>query len=275
MEEGSPLKKVEVPPGGATKITIGWKTKDWKEAKYGQSATFGTNDPARPTLTLGVKGMVHPPIIVVPGQTVSVPSVSSEDTTKTKFGIFSVDRPKFKIRKITTSRPAYIVATVQPLEAEQRKAFQIEAGYRVDVELKPGMPTGQFHDEIVFATDHPRQEELKVSIVGNVTGPISAFPERLRIPNVTRSEGITKDVSLLVRGGQETKFGVARKPEKLEVAILSGDSKASSRYRMRVTVPKGTAAGRIEGVIILQTDNPKAPELKIPVDIFVSNAGPS
>jgi hypothetical protein len=275
MEEGSPLKKVEVPPGESTRITIGWKTKEWKDSKYAQSATFGTNDPARPTFTLGVKGVVHPPIMIVPGQMISLQSVSSEDTTNTKFGMFSIDKPNFKITKVSTSRPAFIVATVHPMDADQRKVFQINAGYRVDIEVKPGMPIGAFHDEIVVSTDHPRQGELKIAIVGNVSGPISAFPERVRIPNVTRAEGITKDVSLLVRGDKETKFEVARKPERLEVAIVSGESSTSGRYHMRVTVPKGTTAGRIEGMIILKTDNPKAAELKIPVDIFVSNAGAS
>ena len=85
--------------------------------------------------------------------------------------------------------------------------------------------------------------------------------------------GATKEVALLVRGNTAPNFGVARKPENLEVAIEPDDAKTKGRYRMLVTVPKGTAAGRLEGLIILKTDHPRAGELKIPVDIYVSNRG--
>ncbi len=143
----------------------------------------------------------------------------------------------------------------------------------MEVEVKPGMPIGQFHDEIDIETDHPKQSEVKISIGGTVSGPISAIPPALRIPNVTSNVGATKDIALLVRGKSALKFEVARKPEQLEVAIDRDDANTKGRYRMRVTVPKGTAAGRLEGMIILKTDHPKVGELKIPVNIFVSNVG--
>jgi len=272
-EEGTPAKKVVVEPGKATRINLKWETREWKEGSYAQSATFGTNDPARPTFTVAVKGTVHPPIIVVPQQMISLPSVSTEESTKTRIAVFSIDRPEIKITKIVTSRPAYIVATAVPFNAEEAKFFKVTKGYRVDVEVKPGMPIGQFHDEIVIQIDHPRQSEQKVSIGGSVTGPISAVPPLVRILNVTSKLGVTKDVALLVRGEKSPKFEVARKPEQLEVAIDPDNSTTKGRYRMRVTVPKGTAAGRVEGLIILKTGHPRVSELKIPVDIYVSNAG--
>ncbi len=42
---------------------------------------------------------------------------------------------------------------------------------------------------------------------------------------------------------------------------------------MTVKVPPGTAPGWINDTIILKTDHPKVSELKIPVNIFVSNSG--
>jgi hypothetical protein len=269
-EEGKPKKNVVVEPGRATKINLKWETREWKEGGYVQSATFGTNDPTRPSFKVAVKGVVHPPIIVVPPQMISLPSVSTEDSTKARIAVFSIDRPETKITKVTTSRPAYIVAQATPLTPEDAKFFKVKHGYRVDVEVKPGMPIGQFHDEIVIQTDHPRQSEQKVSIGGSVTGPISAVPSLVRILNVTSAVGVTKEIALLVRGAKAIKFEVARKPDALEVAIEPDDSN-KGRYRMKVTVPKGTAPGRIDGFIILKTDHPKVGELKIPVDIFVSN----
>lgn len=274
-EEGTPQKKMIVVPGKSTRINLKWETREWKDHEYAQSATFGTNDPARPTFSVAVKGIVYPPIIVVPPQMISLPSVSSEEPTKTRIALYSFDRPETKITKVVTSRPAYIVANAVPFTADsaEAKAFKVKRGYRLDIEIKPGMPIGQFHDEIDIKFDHPRQDEVKVSIGGSVTGPISAIPPALRIPNVTSKLGVTKDITLLVRGKTAPNFEVARKPEPLEVAIDRDDAQTKGRYRMRVTVPKGTAAGRLEGMIILKTDDPRVSELKIPVDIFVSNVG--
>lgn len=41
---------------------------------------------------------------------------------------------------------------------------------------------------------------------------------------------------------------------------------------MTVTIAKGTAAGPVDGDIILKTDNPKATEMKIPVSVLISNS---
>src|SRR5262249_31412369 len=157
----------------------------------------------------------------------------------------------------------------KPVEMDEAEAkvFKIKRGYRVDIEVKPGMPIGQFHDEIVIKTDHPRKSEIKVALAGNVSGPISAIPALVRIPNAISKVGVTKDIALLVRGQAEPKFEVAHKPEQIQVEIDRDDAQTKGRFRMRVTVPKGTAAGRLEGSIILKTNHPRVSELKIPVDI--------
>jgi hypothetical protein len=42
-----------------------------------------------------------------------------------------------------------------------------------------------------------------------------------------------------------------------------------------VTVPPGSAPANIQDDIILQTDHPKAPEIKIPVRITITNSTPA
>ena len=109
-----------------------------------------------------------------------------------------------------------------------------------------------------------------------MTGPISVSPDRLRLVNVTSSRGGSGEVTLLVRGGKPTKFEVIQKPEKLNVDVEPNETPTlKGRYRVNVTVPPGTASGQIQGLIVIKTDNPKAAELKIPVNILVlgENAG--
>lgn len=82
------------------------------------------------------------------------------------------------------------------------------------------------------------------------------------------------DMTVLVRGGRPTKFEIAYHPEKLKVKITPDDTPTQKgRYKMTVSVPPGTAAGPVDGDIILKTDDPRAGELKVPVNVLISNSG--
>ncbi len=101
------------------------------------------------------------------------------------------------------------------------------------------MPLGRFHEELVIETDHPLKSEIKMSIDGNATGPITVIPDRVRMPSVSSSQGAIRDMTLLVRGGKPTKFEVAYHPEKLNVKITPDDTPTQKgRYKMTVTVPQ-------------------------------------
>ena len=137
-------------------------------------------------------------------------------------------------------------------------------------------PLGPFREELVIQTDHPDQPELKMTIAGRMTGPITVHPEKLEMLNVVSRAGASRDFSLLVRGGKEIHFEVALAPEKVKVAIVRDEaSRLKGRYRVTVTVPPGTPAGLIDEPIVLKTDHPKVREVKIPVSIYVSRSNAS
>jgi hypothetical protein len=222
-----------------------------------------------------VRGKVFAPVIVHPPQMLSFGAISNEESHKASVAIFSPDRPEMKITKVTTSRPDLMVAKSVPLTADECKQLQAKSGFKIDLELKPGMPLGQFHDELVIQTDHPQKPEVKISIAGNANGPIAVVPDNVRLPNVTSKAGISKEIMLLVRGGKTTSFEVAYKPKNVEVEIAPNTDNPTlkGRYRATLVVPPGATPGWIHDQIILKTDHPKASELKIPVNIFVSNSG--
>jgi hypothetical protein len=136
------------------------------------------------------------------------------------------------------------------------------------------MPIGRFHDELTIETDHPLKSEARVQVTGNVTGPISVIPERVQLPTVSSSQGASRDLTILVRGGRPTKFTVGPHPEKVQVEIKPDDKATQKgRYTMTVTVPPGTSPGPVYGEIIIHSDHPAASELKVPVTILISNTG--
>jgi hypothetical protein len=94
------------------------------------------------------------------------------------------------------------------------------------------------------------------------------------MPDVVGRIGASKELAVVVRGGRETDFKVARKPEKVVVTITKDDkSTLKGRYRVTVGVPPGTDPGEVAGDIVLRTDHPHAAEVIIPVSILISRSG--
>jgi hypothetical protein len=264
-----------IQPGESNTIDLEWHTEKDLGENYRQGATFGTNDPRTKTFQLLVQGKVYPAVVVFPPGLELPPGISNDKPHQVKFAVYSKERPDLKLPKITSSRPRLIVATPQPMTPEETRTFKIDKGYTVTVEVKPGMPLGVFHDELVITTDHPKQPEIRLPIGGKMEGPISVTPPGLRMRDVVSRDGASANLKLTVRGGRETRIEVAEKPENLDVAVVPVDTeKAKGRYNLTVKVPPGTAVGKVGGFIVLKTDHPMASEMKIPVDILVSRSGP-
>jgi hypothetical protein len=271
QQEGS---KETVKPGGSTRIEVEWKTKD-AVGEFAKNVSIGTNDANRPEFKLNVHGTVQNPVVVLPPPhegVISLGNIANDEPTKASFAVFSPDRERLKLTKVSTSRPELIVPNVTPLSPKESEQLKTKGGYRLNLDIKPGMPLGVVREELIIETDHPDQPKLQYTLVGSAAGPISFMPSILRIVAVNSKDVVSGKVTLLVRAGRPTSFTVARKSKMIEVAIASNDTPTlKGRYLMTVTVQPGTPSGVIDDEIILQTDHPKAKEVRIPVNIVVGS----
>jgi Protein of unknown function (DUF1573) len=268
-------QKASVKPGEKTDIELEWKTNN-AVGDYSKGATIGTNDPARPEFKLGVHGVVHEPIIIMPPlteNTLSVGTVTSDEPKQVSLAIYAPEHPEMKLTKITTSKPDLMVVKKSPLKPDDLTHLKAaKGGYRLDIEIKPGMSLGSFREELVIETDNPDQSKVQATLTGFTTGPISVMPDKLRMVTINSNQGGTGWVTLLVRGGHSTNFYVVSKPKNIDVTIEPNETPSlKGRYRVTVKVPPGTPSGFIDDQIVLHTDHPKVSELKIPVSIVVGS----
>ena len=264
-------EKAVLKPGETTDIEVVWQT-NLTHGDFQKGANIETNDPNTPTVPLFVHGTINPPVVLVPGDVIDLHAVDVENSKGAGVALYSQDRPDMKITKILTSKEGLLVAEATPMTAEDLKGFDIKGGQRIQINVKPGFPIGAMREEVVIQTDHPQRPEIKITVVGSIAGPISVLPERLRMVNVKTTEGASKEVALLVRGGKTANFEVVKKPEHVAVTIETGDTVADrkGRYLVKVDVPKGTPPGYIDDTIVIKSDFPEVGELKIPVNILVS-----
>jgi uncharacterized membrane protein len=184
--------------------------------------------------------------------------------------LFSPEHPGMRITKISTSKPEFIQVKQIALTPKESEQLKTKGGYRLDIEIKPGMALGNFRDQVVLETDHPDQPKVELTLAGSVNGPISVMPANLSMISVNGKEGSSGQVTMLVRGQHACNFKVIHKPENVDVSIEPNETPTlKGRYRLTVTVPPGTSAGQVNDQIILQTDHPSARELKIPVNIVI------
>lgn len=264
--------KFVLKPGESTEIELKWETRQ-NNGEFKKSASVLTNDPTKPSVEFVVQGTVRPAVMVLPGdQVINFANVSNEKPNDLNFAVYSADKADLKILNITSTRPEYIETRVESLTPDEVSRISMKekvAGYKVVVVLKPGMPVGLFSEELLLKTDHPKQELVKMIVSGKMTGPVSCFPEVLRMSQVSAEKGGSMQAALIVRDKKPVKFEVASAPNPVKVQIVPAEEQkgeaSSGRYRMTVSVPPGSKPGALEGVIVLKTDHPLAKEVKIPV----------
>lgn len=263
-----------IPPGGKDEIVLSWHTNKDLGEEISQGGTFMTNDPRQPAFSLTVKGKVYPAITVYPPEAIQFPQLSNEEPHSARIAVFSRERPETKVTGVTSSRPGLVVGEAKPMTAEDARQLKVDQGQIVIVTIKPGMPLGSFNEELAIHTDHPKMPEVKVSVVGHAHGPISVTPEGVRMMDVDGSRGVSRDLSITVRGDKGTRFDVVRKPGPLDVSVAPNqDARHKGRYRLTIKVPPGTGTGTIQGEIVLKTNDDRAAEVKVPVKILVTRSG--
>ena len=187
-------KKATVKPGEQTDIELEWKTNN-AVGDYSKGAKIGTNDPDRPEFNLGVHGIVHAPIIIVPPlteNTLQVGTVTTDEPKKVSMAVYSPEHPEMKLTKISTSKPDLIVVKKTPLTAEDLTHLKsAKGGYRLDIEIKPGMSLGNFREEAGRGDRQSRSAKVQATLTGFTTGPISVMPDKLRMVTINGKEGAT------------------------------------------------------------------------------------
>ena len=168
LKNGDEKKTLVVKPKESTTIDLEWQTKTFHD-DYTKGATIGTNDPARPDgrRSASTERFTRP-VMVFPGEIDHVQHGFQRRTrTPRRSRSSRVTGPRLKIKKMTTSRPELLVAAEPgPLTPEECQAAQGQGRLPGDGEVKPGMPIGRFHDELIIETDHPLKPEVKVTLAG-------------------------------------------------------------------------------------------------------------
>lgn len=284
--------RAELDPGQSIKIALEFDGKDYF-GPVTQHAIILTNDFRRPQVRLTVKADVVRSIRIVPHEIIFTRLVRMQPAVgEAKIFIF-------RNEPITISSPelAFSGETANFFDLELTPLRQDElavepgakAGYRVLVRIKPGLPLGPFQQKIRLATDQKDAPILEIPVQGRVESDVNILGAGwdsargiLHIGRVESAKGAERRIMLRLAAlpDQKLEFQVEKSVPDFLQAIVEEQNivhkDVTTLVPIVIRIPPGAGPANYFGLeepelgrIIIKTNHPDAPEVKILVRFAV------
>ena len=285
-EGGSADKKI-VLPGASAGLKVKWRGKGDGGA-YRQSASIATNDPRRPQIAFIVEGTLVPSYVAVPSG-VALPKLAPSASHEATVRVFTFGKEPPTVASLALSEEKtarlYSLASAPLTTAEIERMKGATGGFRIDVEVRPGLPLGTVRQGIKAVFRMPDEITAEIPIEGTVTGDFSfagagwdSTREALMLGTVAARTGTTATLFMTVKGPHR---GAVRPtvrevvPSSLVVTVGEPKPVGSGnvvRIPLTVAIPPGSPAVSHAGTelspagrIFLDTGHPETPSLEIRV----------
>jgi hypothetical protein len=279
--------KEKLQPGEKTEVHIEWDVKT-SDAEFEQSGPLNTNDPNRQTVQLYIHGHVLD-TVRTDRTDVHFHDLLQTDSATGSLNIYAFRDAELKVEKHEFSNPKlekHFEASFTPLTAEEAaREPNAKGGLKMKIEVKPGLPYGDFNESFKVTTNQS-PDPLTIRVIGNIASDIL-----LMGPNVNREKSLVglgaisqkagkkHTIFLIVKGPHrdDTKVEIDSYEPAHEFSATLGDpirdSAKTIRYPILIEIPPGaTPVARMEGTyakINVKTTHPDVKEMTINVRYVV------
>lgn len=249
------LSERRIPPGGTGQIRVTFRALSVGE-QMEKWVTLRSNDPQEPVVKLKILVSVPPKVAVRPefllwGQLKAGEPIPSKMILLSGEGL--------EISRVETSSAA-LQAKLRDLgEREGRRRFELQAG------LDPArLPSGQINQRVSLYTNQEGQEVIVIPILGSLEGEVVVAPPLLSFGLVQKGQAPTRSFEVSKAHSPSLEIlKVESTPEFLSTRVVPLEP--GKRYRIEVEIKPETKAGRIQGSVVLRTNDGRQPTLQVPV----------
>jgi hypothetical protein len=290
-EGGSPDAKKVVPPGEETFVTVEWKGKP-PGGPFRQQATILTDDPRRPEVVFVVEGTVVPTWRAVP-ESIALARLTASASQQASATVFTYGEEPPEVEGASIDHPQaarFFSLATPPLSAEEIAAETgATGGFRIDVEIKPGLPLGRLRQTITARFRMPEDVTAEIPLEGTVGGDLvlagpgwDSSRQALMLGTVSGTAGFKTRIFLSAKGPHREAVRPTVEetvPDTLEVTIGEGSPVGSGsviRIPIEIAIPPGSrgvnhicSEQAPAGRIVLATGHPDSPTLSISVCVAV------
>jgi hypothetical protein len=247
-------------PPGQTRRLVASAAHPLGDGLFRKTMSVLTNDPAVPALQLEMIAVGKSPILLFPGDELTVP-LDAEIIPPQTVTLCCNDEPELKITSIRCSAPYVRCKEVTPLVPDK----ELPGRYRaVEISIADGAPQTPYEAVIVLGTNCHRRPLVKLHVYGLSPDSVAAQPPRLDFEPLDKKESsITRVVTLTRAMGPFKLLGVTASDPRIEVAAQMDPS---GRFaELAVTFRPGEQRGAFHGTVTVRTDDPQRPRVAIPV----------
>lgn len=259
-----------VPPGAAGTLTVKLGTPR-PEGAFKSPVVLRFKDAAAAPRVFLVEGEIAEPIGLEPYGVFFVAARRGE-TRRASIEIVNHLPEPLEIRGVESPSTRFATA-LETVEAGRR--------YRLTLTLKGEGPAGKRQDTITVLTSSAKKPRLAIQANTLVKERVYTYPDELDFGTIDpqRLKSNPDLVSHLIRtlmvyqyGGEDFRVTVSTDIPFLKLSTAA--SKRGDRYQIEVgIVPERLEAGRYEGAIVIQTNDPEFPRLEVPVRAVVGGSG--
>ena len=281
------VAKEVLQPGEKTEVNVEWDVKTG-DAEFEQSGPLNTNDKNRETVTLYIRGHVLD-TVRLDRTDLHFHDLSADESATGSVNIYAFRDADLKVEKYEFNDSKvreHINVSFAPLPSEEiEKEPRAKGGLKMTLEVRPGLPYGDFEDTLSITTNQ-YDEPLTVRVFGNIASDVLLVG-----PNVTRdklmvglgaipqSAGKKHTVYILVKGPHrdDTQVKIDSIEPTVDFSAKLGepirDSAKIVRYPLTIEVPAGarpvTRMDALSAKINISTTHPEVKKLPIKVRYVV------
>lgn len=259
----------EIAPGKTGYLKAKLETRDFS-GPISKSILIMTNDPQDPTTTVVIKTTVHPYVQVLPRALVRFNAVQHEPMVQ-KITVVADEQEKgFKVTGVTSSVP-FLVASVQPVPADQLLAGKSPQQYEIALTMAKNPPVGPVNAVLEIETNHPKAKKVPVKVFGVVRSLLHVTPSQIQFGSVEARKQPGRNVIVVNNrsaGVAVMVTGATINDPAFNTEVVTIEN--GRRYQVTVTVKPDASTGPRDAVLTLKTSDPEFPTLEVPVRANIS-----
>ena len=252
-----------VAPGSESKISIEWDTSHLSGEMDAEATVLFGDDPERRE-TLLLKGVVQPPLEVLPYPAIFLSAFHGEDK-EIRLKIVNHEEAPIAVW-LSAAKSKHLLASLKAIQPG--KVYELAA--RIPADALPGRYDAELH----LSTDNAKVADLSIPVHVFVKADVYANPETIDFGAVSAAEMqksaaaremLTQTFLVKKRGGEFEIKDVQSDMDALEVTKDPATGQ-SATYRIKVALnPDKMKPGRIAGSVKLFTDDKNFPIIRVPV----------
>jgi hypothetical protein len=259
----------EIPPGGEGQIDVALKAGK-AVGPIAKSVTVTSNDPTNVNIILQIKAELETYFDAKPDR-INFGRVNRKQPVTQSVELIGKDLDNIKIKNIHAK------------ESELSKAFswkQIdsrETGERkwmLEIALNPAdQKPRTFMETLIIETDSEKVPSIEVMMSGEITGPITADPQRIYFANYDPGTPMTRPLKITSSEGLTYKLlEITCSDPNFTVANWAKTS--ASTHDLEVALDPKYTGENIKADLTIKTDSKEQPEIVIPINGYKKRVRP-